>query len=170
MSRRASGGTLAAFLILAAIVGFAGGAYLGTQSGDDDTANTPVASATDNGDEPNDETDTDTEGDEENNNDDDPPADSGGVSFSLAQTSASANEEISYSGRIESGEAGVRLQLQRSVDGGPWEDFPVSPRETNADGEFSGTIQSSRSGENSFRMVGINDDSLVSEEAVLTIN
>jgi hypothetical protein len=171
VSRRASGGTLAAFLILAAIVGFAGGAYLGTQSGDDDPDSSPVASETENGDtEDPDDNDADANGnaDEDANGNDDPP-EGIGVAFSLAQTAARPNEEISYSGRVESGEAGVQLQLQRSIDGGPWEDFPVSPRETNGDGEFSGTIQSSRSGQNSFRMIGINDDSLVSEEAVLTI-
>jgi hypothetical protein len=170
VSRRTSGGTLAAFLIFAAIVGFAGGAYLGTQSSAEEPNSSPTqsadadgegdAGADGNNDEPND--------DETPNADEEQPSDAT-VTLAFDQSSVSPGTEVSYSGRINSGEAGVTLQLQRSVDGGPWEDFNVSARTTDADGAFGGTVRSSREGENRFRMVGIDDESIVSETAILTI-
>ncbi|AYY12139.1 hypothetical protein EF847_04875 [Actinobacteria bacterium YIM 96077] len=183
MSRRTSGGTLAAFLILAAIIGFAGGAYLGTQSGEGGANAAPGTSAetgsqdgtgndgSDTGDGNDDGTDEDVEnegaedGDAEN---EDEEQDSE-ISLNFEKTSISPDEEVAYEGRIESGEEGVRLQLQRSVDGGEWEDFPVDPRSTGPDGGFSGTALSSREGENRFRMVGVDDESLVSEVVTVTI-
>ncbi|WP_166356025.1 hypothetical protein [Phytoactinopolyspora limicola] len=169
MSRRASGGTLAAFLILAAIVGFAGGAYLGTQSGDGEPSAAPTApidpdNSDDNSDNDADENDNDPNDDE--NGDD---TSSGAITLSFTESSVSPGSQVAYSGRIESGEEGVTLKLQRSINDGPWEDFPVTPRVTDANGEFSGTVASSREGENRFRLVGVNDESLASETATITI-
>src|SRR5690625_2327391 len=55
MASRATGGTFAAFLISGAILGFAGGAIIGTQSGSDNggtphnSATAPIDSETDGG-------------------------------------------------------------------------------------------------------------------------
>lgn len=165
VSRRASGGTLAAFLIFAAIVGFSGGAYLGTQTGDADPA---VATSDETGTvPPADESGGNDGGDEEPTEDPTEPAD-GELTFSLAKDSAAPNEQIDYSAQLSSGEEGVTLQVQRSIDGSDWEDFPIT-RETNENGEVSGYLQTGRSGENSFRVVRADDDSVVSEPAVVTI-
>lgn len=174
VSRRASGGTLAAFLILAAIVGFAGGAYLGTQSesnGDDADAgaNPPAETAPPDDDTGNVNGATDNESDGDDQSDEDESDSDSTVTLSFEQTSATPDEEVAYSGQIESGESGIRLQLQRSVNDGPWEDFPVDPRVTDDNGEFGGTAISSREGENRFRMVGVDDESIVSEVVTITI-
>lgn len=172
VSSRASGGTLAAFLIIAAIVGFAGGAYLGTQSGDDDPGSSAVAddgadsdgNAGDTGGDPPDADDPETDTEDETEN--------GALTFSLSESAASANSRIDYSGQLDSGESGVEVRLQRSIDGGDWQNFPEnSPivRETGEDGSFSGYLQTQRSGENSFRVVRTDDDSVASEPAVVTI-
>ncbi|NED96166.1 hypothetical protein G1H11_12685 [Phytoactinopolyspora alkaliphila] len=170
MSSRASGGTLAAFLIFAAIIGFAGGAYLGTQSGDAEPNSAPTLSgdADADGDAAADGNTDEPEGDEEEPNEDDEPAGDGSLTFSLSQSSAAAGSRIDYSGRLGSGEEGVTLQIQRSIDGGEWEDFPVS-RDTGANGEFSGYLETGRSGSNSFRVVRADDSSVVSEPATVEI-
>ncbi|NEE01618.1 hypothetical protein [Phytoactinopolyspora halotolerans] len=169
MSKRASGGTLSAFLILAAIVGFAVGAYLGTQSGDDAE---PSAASTDppGTDTPDgDSTGAPSDGDEQDEDGEDEPSGGSGASLELSQSTAGANATIEYTLTLDSGEAGVLMQMQRNVDGAGWENFPIDARETDDNGQISGNVQSSRPGQNAFRMIGVNDDSIVSSEAVVTI-
>lgn len=165
VSSRASGGTLAAFLFLAAIVGFAGGAYLGTQSSGE-ASGAPNASPTS----PPDAATSGTEND--GNTDEEEASPDSGLTLTTDQSAISAGERIDYSGTIEPAEEGVELQMQRSIDGGDWtpfpEDDPITP-ETNADGGFSGYLQTGRTGENSFRVVRLDDESVMSEPVTVTI-
>lgn len=160
MSSRASGGALAASLITAAIVGFSGGAYFGTQADDDpppdDTSE--VADPTDGG------TDATTPSEDEP---DDEAAESG-LTLTADQTAVAPNEQIDLSGSISPAEGGVEVQVQRSIDDGEWEDFPANWT-TNDDGTFSGYIYSQREGVNSIRVVRGDDDSVVSEPVQVTI-
>jgi hypothetical protein len=164
MSRGASGGALAAFLIIGAILGFAGGAYLGSQSGADanetNSATTPVgqvpgAVPPSDGSQPSDAASE--------------PAGDGAVALTAGKTSVGAGERIDLTGSVNPAEEGVQLQVQRSLDGGDWQDFPVSPMTTKADGTFSTWVQTSQAGDNSFRVVRVDDPSVASEPVVVTI-
>lgn len=165
MSSRASGGALAASLITAAIIGFGGGAYFGSQSGGDDTPNpsettsgdstTPVGEAPAGGETPATET----------------PAGDGALTLAAAQTEIGAGGQIDFSGSLDPPEEGVQLRLERSIDGGDWETFPLNNQPvTNADGAFSTYASTSQAGTNSFRLVREDDDSVVSNEVQVTVS
>lgn len=167
---------MAAFLILAAIVGFAGGAYLGTQS-DNQGAQAAPPGQTDptSTDDPggNDDGGSETDPDVSETPDEETasPGDVG-ISFTIEESSVAPNQRINYSGTVSPPEEGVTLRIERSIDGGEWAPFPEdSPitRDTNADGSFSGYVQTGRSGENAFRMVRVDDESVVSDPAVVTV-
>ncbi len=164
MSRGASGGALAAFLIIGAILGFAGGAYFGSQSGANanelNSATTPVgevpgAAPPSDGSAPSDAASE--------------PAGDGAITLAAGKSAVAAGERIDLTGSIDPAEEGVQLQVQRSLDGGDWEDFPVSPMTTKADGTFSTWVQTSQAGDNSFRVVRVDDSSAASEPVVVTI-
>ncbi|WP_116952633.1 hypothetical protein [Jiangella endophytica] len=164
MSSRASGGALAACLITAAIVGFAGGGYFGSQSGGDSPSasetsgtdnTTPVGGTPDGG-----ETPAETEA----------PAGDGALTLSAGQTEISPGGRIDFTGAVDPPEEGVQLRLERSVDGGDWETFPLNNQPvTNADGAFSTYASTSQNGTNSFRLVREDDDSVVSNEVQVTV-
>lgn len=169
MSSRASGGALAASLITAAIVGFGGGAYFGSQSGGDtpsDTETTTGDSTTPVGETPAGETPPATETEA--------PAGDGTPTLAAGQTAVAANERIDLTGTIDPPAEGVVLNIQRSVDGGDWEDFPEPgaplTTTTNADGAFSTYVTTGRSGTNAFRVVRADDDSVVSNEVQVTVS
>jgi hypothetical protein len=168
MSSRASGGALAASLITAAIVGFGGGAYFGSQSGGD----TPTASETTTGDSTTPVGETPADG--ETPPATETPAGDGTPTLTAAQTSVAANERIDLTGTIDPPAEGVVLNIQRSVDGGDWEDFPEPgaplTTTTNADGAFSTYVTTGRSGTNAFRVVRADDDSVVSNEVQVTVS
>ncbi|WP_157553217.1 hypothetical protein [Jiangella gansuensis] len=161
MSRRASGGALAASLITAAIVGFAGGAYVGSQNGADEpgSASTPPGSTTPVGETPDAPA---TDGSE------DPT--STGITLAAEPTSVAPSQDINLSVSTEPAEAGIELQIQRSVDGGEWENFPnVSLIVTDASGAGTSRLNSQRTGTNSFRVVRVDDGSVMSNEVQVTI-
>lgn len=164
MSSRASGGTLAASLITAAIIGFAGGGYFGTQSGGADAAENPeettAATTPGGGDSPDDQpTESPTETPEET-----------GLSLTADTESIAPNNEINLDGSIESGEEGVGLRLERSLDGGDWTEFDLTtPLTTNAEGTFSTYVVTGREGVNAFRVVRTDDESVVSNEVEVTV-
>src|SRR5690625_505520 len=184
MASRATGGTFAAFLISGAILGFAGGAILGTQAdvseGDNATPNSSATSPADpgggagadgGGDPPASEP-ADDAGAESDDPTDEPTEESDSntaLSLSTQQDSVGASDRIDIAGTINPAKEGVSVQLQRSVDGSEFEDFPVDPWETDADGEFGGYVQSSRSGENEFRVVLIDNPDVTSEPVAVTI-
>ncbi|TDD67168.1 hypothetical protein E1262_19720 [Jiangella aurantiaca] len=164
MSSRASGGALAACLITAAIVGFAGGGYFGSQSGGD----SPSASESP---APDDTTPVgETPGDGETPGETETPAGDGALTLSAAQTEVSPGGQIDFTGAIDPPEEGVQLRLERSVDGGDWETFPLNNQPvTGADGTFSTYASTSQSGTNAFRLVREDDDSVVSNEVQVAV-
>lgn len=163
MSSRASGGALAACLIIAAIVGFGGGAYIGSQSGGgspSDSESTSGDSTTPVGDTPAGETPPATE----------TPAGDGAITLSADPTQVGPSEDINFAVTMDPPEEGVELIIQRSVDGGEWEAFPnVSPIVTDANGAGTSRVNSQREGVNSFRVVRADDESVVSNAVDVTI-
>lgn len=163
MSSRASGGALAASLITAAIVGFVGGAYVGTQSGGSgaEAASDETPAATDDANAPT--------GDPTADSPSPSPTDSG-LNLTAAKESVAANERFDLTGAIEPAEEGVQLRLERSVDGGEWSEFDLStPLTTDAGGSFRTWVITGREGVNSFRVVRTDDDSVVSNEVEVTV-
>jgi hypothetical protein len=141
--------------VAAAALGFGGGAFAGNSSSDagnapttaTTTSATPSESAT--------------------------PAST--ITLTAAQSSAAASERIDMSGQLQPPVAGVELTVQRSLNGSDWETFPDSDDPvtvtTNDNGEFSTYVQTSRSGENRFRVVGqVGDEPVESEPVVVTVS
>lgn len=164
MSSRASGGALAACLITAAIVGFAGGGYFGSQSGGDSPSASETAAPDDTtpvGETPVDgETPAETEA----------PSGDGALTLTAGQTEIGSGGQIDFTGAIDPPEGGVALRLERSVDGGDWETFPLTTQPvTNADGTFSTYATTRQSGTNTFRLVREDDDSVVSNEVQVAV-
>lgn len=160
MSRRASGGTLAAWIIIAAIVGFAGGAFFGVQSGGgsnaraDDTPQSPVTSST-------------TEPEKE------PTSDEPTVELAASPASVAAKGDISLTVQVEPVAEGVRMRLERRIDGGEWSDFWEGLDDFVADenGQISArTVRTEQVGVNEFRLVGLDDsEGLVSNTVTVTV-
>lgn len=162
MSSRASGGALAACLITAAIVGFAGGGYFGSQADGD----TPTTSETGDSTTPVGETPADGETPPATET----PAGDGTPTLTAEPTQVAPNGDINFAVTIAPAEEGVELQIQRSVDGGEWENFPnVSLIVTDANGAGTSRVNSQREGVNSFRVVRVDDDSIVSNAVDVTI-
>lgn len=86
------------------------------------------------------------------------------ISLSAAQQSVSAMQQIDLSGTYPAGEGAI-LQVQ-SLRDGTWQDFPVTFNVSNQ--TFSGYIQTSQPGENTFRVIDTDKD-LFSNEVVVTI-
>jgi hypothetical protein len=131
MPSRATRPVAAAVLVTAAALGFAGGAVVGQQIG---ASAGPDAAATA---EP-----TATE-----------EAPAAGISLTADPGSASANQDVRLEGSLEPAVSGVSLQVERSLDGGDWQEFPVATTSRD-DGTFGVTVRTGRSGENRFRVVG----------------
>jgi hypothetical protein len=132
MPSRASRPAVAAVLVTAAAFGFAGGAVVAQQIGalvDPEVAATgeptPTEEAT-------------------------PKA---GISLSADPGSATTNQDVRLEGSLAPAVGGVALQVERSLDGGDWQEFPVTTT-SREDGTFGVTVRTSRSGENRFRVVG----------------
>lgn len=154
MSRRTTGGTLAAWMIIAAIVGFAGGAFAGTQS-DNNNPSTPTGSST------NEPTSTPKATQKPKT----------GIELSAAKDTVKANEQLDLSGKMTPAKEGVVFDLERRVDDGSWEKFDLNtPVTTNSDGSFSTYIFSGRKGTNEFRLVQVDDPSKKSNVVTVTIS
>ena len=165
---RASAGTAAAILILAAILGFGGGALAGASgnNGADPTTESTADPGSDTtagpGEEPDEPEETDA---------------SAAVTLTSPQDggTVSGGDQINFEGRIEPAVPGVTLTVERSLDGGDnWETFGSSgpiTADTRDDGSFSTHVFSQREGANHFRMVGQGPDGwLESNEVIVTIN
>lgn len=155
MSSYASPRSVVATLVAAAAVGFGGGAFAGNSISGAGTpttvvttpASTPTKSAT--------------------------PAST--ITLTADQSSVAASERIDMSGRLQPPVAGVELTVERSLNGGEWDTFPDSDDPvtvtTDDNGGFRTYVQTSRSGENQFRVVGqVGDEFLESEPVVVTID
>ncbi|HSK27234.1 MAG TPA: hypothetical protein VK894_10040 [Jiangellales bacterium] len=131
MPSHASRPAAVAVLLAAAVIGFGGGAVLGQQvggSGEAESAATAAPDAADVAPEP-------------------------GISLVAEPASASANQDVRLDGTVVPAVGGVSLQVERSLDGGDWQEFPVTTT-TRDDGTFGVTVRTGRSGENRFRVVG----------------
>jgi len=93
---------------------------------------------------------------------DDPP--SNGITLTANPTSVNAMDDISLQGTFD-GADGTVLQVQRRLDGGDWEDFPVEATVRN--GQFSTTVRSGRIGANEFRVR--DDGGAVSNAVTVTV-
>ncbi|PSK97237.1 hypothetical protein CLV30_12336 [Haloactinopolyspora alba] len=168
MSSRASGGALAASLITAAIIGFAGGAYIGTESEQTASGNEPTTESSTDGSGTDASTQPEGDGGEPTENESSPET---GLTLAADPQSVTTSERIDLTGSIEPAKEGVVLRLQRSVDGGEWKTFSLStPITTNSDGTFSTWVQTGQSGENSFRVVRKDDSSVVSDPVAVTVS
>jgi hypothetical protein len=76
-------------------------------------------------------------------------APSSGFSLEASPTSVGSMEDITLRGTFD-GPDGTVLQVQRRLDGGDWEDFPVEATVNN--GQFTTTVRSGRTGTNEFRI------------------
>lgn len=172
-SGRASAGTATAILIIAAIIGFAGGAIAGNSAngGNDE----PLAGETQ---DPVTDSSPDNASDDGNdeNGDDNESEPGGGVTLNASPSSVSAGDRIDLTGRIDPPAANVELRVERSVgDTESWDSFPNADdpvtATTNANGEFSTWVQSSRQGVNHWKLVGTVDGEFVESNVVeVTIN
>lgn len=86
------------------------------------------------------------------------------ISLSAVQQSVSAMQQIDLSGTYAMGEGAI-LQVQ-SLRDGTWQEFPVTFSVSNQ--SFSGYIQTSQPGKNTFRVIDTDKD-LFSNEVVVTI-
>lgn len=98
------------------------------------------------------------------------PADPSGTAagteivLSAGQQSVSAMQQIDLTGTYATGEGAI-LKVQRFEDGA-WEDFPVTMSVSNQ--TFATYVQTSRAGENKFRVIDTDKD-LFSNEVVVTV-
>jgi hypothetical protein len=156
MSSHASPRSVVAILLTAAAVGFGGGAYAGN-AGDDAGNPATTTTATPSGFPSASATPTST------------------ITLTAAQSAVAASERIDMTGRLQPPVAGVELTVERSLNGSDWDTFPDADDPvtvtTDDNGEFSTYVQTGRSGENQFRVVGqVGDAFLESEPVVVTIS
>lgn len=74
------------------------------------------------------------------------------LTLSADRSSAATRELIRLTGRLSPGAGDVTLQVQQSVDGIGFVDFPVQAT-TRSDGSFATNVRTGRVGTNEFRMV-----------------
>jgi hypothetical protein len=176
--KRATAGTATAIIMLAAILGFSGGAIAGSSGGDnDDPPTDPAASSPspdDAGDDPDDGGTASPE-----------PSDSELTLSSSKENGEAALGEsgcgdkdggaclIDIAGTLNPPEGGITLRLERSTDGGgSWSqecDNCTGP--TGDDGTFTTRYWSGVEGENRFRLAGEDADGqrIESNEIVVTV-
>lgn len=175
-TQRASAGTAAAVLILAALLGFGGGALAGNAGGGEE----PVAEVS-----PDPGTDGTEDADAQEPDEPEETAVDNGILLSSNQAGGEVQQgesgctdddssgcKIEIEGNINPPRAGVSLTVERSLDGGAtWEPFATSVTvETDNDGYFSTYFWSGRAGENQFRVVGNDTDAdIVSNTVSVTV-
>lgn len=152
MSSQATRGALVACLIAAAVVGFAGGAMMGSRDGDA----APSGATT--------EAPDDAAREE--------PADPG-LTLAADPTTVPSGGLVAISGSVAPEDAGVEVKVQHRIGDGAWTDFPnpqsvISPV-TRADGTFSGSVAPRQQGTNFYRVVQLDDESRVSNTVEITV-
>ncbi|TDE11841.1 hypothetical protein [Jiangella asiatica] len=155
MPTEATRRAFAACLAAAAVVGFAGGAVIGSQGGDAAPDGSSRTGAPD---------DASTGGEE--------PPDSG-ITLAADPTTLPPRGIVTFSGTIAPAEAGIQVKLQHRVGEGEWTDFPnadtpIAPV-SRADGTFGGFVSPEQLGPNSYRVVQVDDESRVSNEVEITV-
>ncbi|TDC50828.1 hypothetical protein E1212_13845 [Jiangella ureilytica] len=150
---RATAGALAACLAVAAVLGFAGGAWFGSRDGGADPAGDARTS------------DPGAPGEGEA-----PPAE--GLTLSADPVEVAPNDLIALAGTLAPVEDGVEVSLQHRVGDGEWVDYPASRPltfTTRADGSFSGSVATGAPGPNFFRVVNVDDPDEASNEIEVTV-
>jgi len=162
------GSTAAAILVFVAIVGFGIGAIIANTGGGEEPTTTteedpnqpidPSDSADNTTDQPD---DSQTEDPNDDNGDDNGEVTGGdGITLTSEQDGGEVQKDsdgtIEVQAALDSGEDGVTLSVERSLDGGQeWEPFcDACTKETSGSGAFSSSFWSGRAGENQFRVVG----------------
>ena len=87
------------------------------------------------------------------------------ISLTADRANADTDELIRLEGVLSPATGGVRLQVQQSVDGIGFADFPVTAT-TRADGSFGIWVRTGRTGTNEFRMATDVDGQQVASNAV----
>ena len=151
---RATGGALAASLVVAAVIGFAGGAWIGSRS---DDGGQP-------GDARSDGPGTSVPGE---------AAPAEGLTLTADPVEVAPNDLIALAGSLAPVEGGIRVSLQHKVGDGEWQDYPASrpiTLTTRDDGTFSGSVATDAPGPNLFRLVNVDDPEMVSNEIEVTVS
>lgn len=126
-------GTVIGLLLAAAVVGFLGGGLVGALQ-QSSLLNPPTAA-------PSPTTQSPT------------PEPAASITVTADRSQASTSDLIRLEGDTQPPAPGVVLQVEQSVDGGPFAAFPVSIQ-TRADGTYGVSVRTGRTGVNRFRMVG----------------
>jgi hypothetical protein len=88
----------------------------------------------------------------------------GSITLNASQTSVSPMQQIDLTGSYPAGEGAI-LQVQR-MENGEWQDFPVTMSVSG--GTFSTYVMTSRSGDNTFRVIDTDSDT-ASNEVTITV-
>ncbi len=151
-------------LLVAAVVGFLGGALLALTSSDREASpvassgeTTPPGGAV--------ATPAGTPGPSAPTTSPAPPSTDAAISLSADRASADTEELIRLEGVLRPAAGEVALQVQQSVDGIGFVDFPVTAT-TRTDGSFGVWVRTGRVGLNEFRMVTEVDGGQVISNAV----
>jgi len=152
MTRRLSWPITAGVLTAAAIIGIVGGGLMGADSRSNDQPSAAAEQTATSSPEPSDSESPET-------------ASGTGLMVEASETEVSQDARVDFTGELNPPIEGVELQVERSIDGGDWEDFPVTVT-TNDDGSFSTWVASGRVGENEFRLSGEADGQPVESNTV----
>lgn len=175
---KVQGSTAAAILVFVAIVGFGIGALIGNAGGggqEPTTTNEAPDGAAVGTPEDGQSTSPDDEGSDEGEGDDGDEETTGGNGIALTspqdggEVPAGESGTIDVQAMLESGEEGVTLQVERSLDGGQsWEPFcDACTDETSGSGSYTTNFWTGQTGENLFRVAG--PDGLVSNPIAVTV-
>ncbi|HEU4543436.1 MAG TPA: protein kinase family protein [Jiangellaceae bacterium] len=97
------------------------------------------------------------------------------ISLTADPTSVAGSQRITLSGAIEPAQEGVVLRVERRLGGGDWSGFPDSNNPvtttTQAGGDFSTWVQTGRTGENEWRLVGeVDGEEIASSTVSVTVD
>lgn len=176
--KRATAGTATAILMLAAILGFSGGAIAGNSGGDDPPTDPAADSATqpsdDTGNDPDDSDGEDTASPEPSESDIEltltSPQDGGEAA--LGESGCEGACLITILGELDPPQGDITLHLERSTDGGDsWsQECNNCTGTTSDDGAFSTRYWSGVEGENRFRLAGEDADGQRIESNEIAVN
>jgi hypothetical protein len=97
-----------------------------------------------------------------------PPTSLATLTLTADRAQADRRELIRLEGALKPARAGVALQVQQSVDGSDFADFPVTAT-TRADGSYGVWVRTGREGRNQFRTVATLDGQTVASAGVVVV-
>jgi hypothetical protein len=148
--------TVLMVLLTAALVGFLAGALLATTTVPTTTGPTPSASP------------PSTRAPGPSPTPVETPTALPAITLSADREQADTRELIRLEGSLTPALAGVRLQVQQSVDGSEFSDFPVTAT-TRGDGTYGVWVRTGREGRNQFRTVTTLDGQTAASPAVVVV-